>query len=972
MQNKYKFFLFFVLLVSFMVPVQATHIVGGEMNYRCLGGDLYEVSLTVFRDCDAGQAPFDAPGTVGVYNGTTNAYVFQFQMALPDDDTIPVFAPDTCLTVPRNVCVHTVTYRDTVTLPYIADGYTLAYQRCCRNNIISNINDPGDTGATYSIYISGPALLACNSNAVFTDFPRIYLCQGVQISFDHSAVDPDGDSIVYEMCTPYGGARPSNPAPLPPNTAPVYPDVIWNTQAGYSVNNQLGGNDPLRIDPVTGRLTGTPPNQGVFLVGICAKEYRNGVLMSITRRDFQHVIGICDRFVVADFDTVANPCSRDLQYNFTNQSIISSSYGTYEWQIDTFLTTTTNNPSFTFPDTGKYDITILAGIGSPCVDSFTQTIDVKLRAIDISVPTPPLACEGERITLNSSNSFASTSGNVNYVWSPDSLLVQGQGLSSAVFASNDNATVKVVATNQYDCMDSVLVPLSIENLIAAFDSTVAQCNTSLTIDFQNNTTTNIGTATYFWDFDGLGTSNSANPSFSFPDTGYYQVTMIAGAGSLCPDTLSQRVYLPLFGVDLSPLPDLELCPDEEVWVSISDSLENYSNSIIYNWSPASQIIAGQGTDSVLVKASAVATLQVIGTNNFSCIDTASSELFVQLITADFDTTTGGCDSSLIVTFSNTTSTNQAGLRYLWDFASLATSIRNNPIYTFSDTGQYAITLIAGTTSRCPDTTQKIIDIRNYGIDIAGKGGAVACEGDTLQLTASNRLFGFTDTTIYNWSPASQIIAGQGTDTVLAVISQNTTFSIEGTNSYNCKDIVTVQTRAQAPIPTPQVSVAPDSIYAGQSAQIQVTGEPDYVYRWRKDVTLSSLTSSQPIASPRATTWYYLFTQNPFGCVDVDSVLVKIIPPTCAAPVVFMPNAFSPDGDGRNDVLRLAGNNIERMRMIIYNRWGQKVFETTTQRLGWDGTFQGKALPPDVYGYYLECECVDGTSMTKRGNVTLLK
>jgi gliding motility-associated-like protein len=89
-------------------------------------------------------------------------------------------------------------------------------------------------------------------------------------------------------------------------------------------------------------------------------------------------------------------------------------------------------------------------------------------------------------------------------------------------------------------------------------------------------------------------------------------------------------------------------------------------------------------------------------------------------------------------------------------------------------------------------------------------------------------------------------------------------------------------------------------------------------------------------------------------------------------LVFVPSAFSPDNDGHNDMLRVDGNNITSMTLQIYNRWGTLVFETSDQSMGWDGTYQGADLPPDVYGYYLQCTCDGGDSALLKGNITLLR
>ena len=94
--------------------------------------------------------------------------------------------------------------------------------------------------------------------------------------------------------------------------------------------------------------------------------------------------------------------------------------------------------------------------------------------------------------------------------------------------------------------------------------------------------------------------------------------------------------------------------------------------------------------------------------------------------------------------------------------------------------------------------------------------------------------------------------------------------------------------------------------------------------------------------------------------------------SCQEPYVFFPRAFTPNDDGENDVLYVRGNYIETSYFVIYNRWGEKVFESNAKDIGWDGTFKNEQLPPDVYGYYLDVKCIDGSELVKKGNITLLR
>ena len=126
------------------------------------------------------------------------------------DDTLNEVVFKNCGIVGGDVCVHTTTYKDTIELPFIAGGYILAYQRCCRNKTILNIVDPENTGATYTVHITEEALLACNSSPVLSPYPPIYICGNQPIEFNLAAKDAEGDSLVYSLCNPNTGATPQN------------------------------------------------------------------------------------------------------------------------------------------------------------------------------------------------------------------------------------------------------------------------------------------------------------------------------------------------------------------------------------------------------------------------------------------------------------------------------------------------------------------------------------------------------------------------------------------------------------------------------------------------------------------------------------------------------------------------------------------------------------------------------------------
>ena len=133
------------------------------------------------------------------------------------------------------------------------------------------------------------------------------------------------------------------------------------------------------------------------------------------------------------------------------------------------------------------------------------------------------------------------------------------------------------------------------------------------------------------------------------------------------------------------------------------------------------------------------------------------------------------------------------------------------------------------------------------------------------------------------------------------------------------------------------------------------------------------TIHNPVGSPlEPTTYDVIVTDEESGCSVEASVAVSVVHPACEEPYVFFPNAFTPNGDGHNDVLYLRGSDVTEVHFIIYDRWGEKMFESNAQDEGWDGTYRGKELGADVYGYYLRVRCGNGEEFIKKGNVSILR
>ena len=165
------------------------------------------------------------------------------------------------------------------------------------------------------------------------------------------------------------------------------------------------------------------------------------------------------------------------------------------------------------------------------------------------------------------------------------------------------------------------------------------------------------------------------------------------------------------------------------------------------------------------------------------------------------------------------------------------------------------------------------------------------------------------------------------------------------------------------------NAGPDhTINVGETVTLTSTFTTGSSILWSPDIDLSCTDCAEPEASPTETTVYLLTSVDANGCVAVDTVTVFVNPES----IIFVPNAFTPDNSGTNDVLYVRTEQVELLYFAVYNRWGELVFETTEVTEGWDGTYDGKPMDQAVFVYYVEARLNNGERVVKTGNVTLIR
>ncbi len=608
-------------IMAFMpATMNATHIVGGDMSYKCLGNDFYEVTLTLRRDCINGaeDAPFDEQAAVGIFDKTGRKLDFVgrlgiLYMPFSGADTIRNNVPD-CALEGGEVCVHESVYTAQIFLPFREQGYVLTYQRCCRNGTLNNIIDPLETGATRTVCISRESQLACNSGPAFGEYPDIIACVNDDISFDASATDPDGDVLVYKLATPYTGASIDYPKPQPPWNPPYNSFVEY--AEGFSEDNMLGSGTPLAIDENTGLITGTPGVVGQYLVGIIVEEWKNGEIIGETRRDFEYNVRVCRSFPEIAFDAPDN-CA-GLTVDITNNTIGAVSYlwnFNYPSTDPAFMSTDENPGSFTYSAPGIYNIRLEAtDDGGDCVVDLIKEV----RAFNSQMASSFTASNGCCLDGKTELSLVSTSEEPSSDFAIASydytVTINGEmpfTLSGAnrtlTVSCSDEVIVTLVTTSTSGCTASVTETITIDQDFGGKEGNI--CMKEITICIGNTGT--IGplsdARTYEWTPEGVDLTDPLNPIFTPSETTVYTVVATDANGARSTGTVTVNV-IQSFDLTIQEVSDVE-CLSQVSFTALANR-----DDLTYQWAATNDFVnilatgnpatidMRSGTNSIYVKA----------------------------------------------------------------------------------------------------------------------------------------------------------------------------------------------------------------------------------------------------------------------------------------------------------------------------------------------------------------------------------
>ena len=315
-------------------------------------------------------------------------------------------------------------------------------------------------------------------------------------------------------------------------------------------------------------------------------------------------------------------------------------------------------------------------------------------------------------------------------------------------------------------------------------------------------------------------------------------------------------------------------------------------------------------------------------------------------------------------------TNGTGQNFIWSddisFTNILNTDQSDSVLSITPSGPTTY-YVEVSNPGCSKIDSVVVDFIGSSLILSANDSL--CLGESTIVTATNTNPSITFN--YQWGPTS-IITGPNGSSAVSVLPTSTVYvTVIASSSNGCvvEDSILINV---GNIPDGAVSATSSEYSVPEGGEVTLSALPNgYSYLWFQPDLVDQPNAQNTTATINQTTLFTVFVTDGI-CTKSDTVLVKAYPYVCDEPFVFVPSAFSPNGDGENDVLYVYGAAISQLLLRIYDRWGELVFETQSGHIGWDGSFRGKPMDPDVYDYYLEVDCIGGQHSIIKGNITLLK
>lgn len=711
-------------------------------------------------------------------------------------------------------------------------------------------------------------------------------------------------------------------------------------------------------DGVTSVLTNpvhTYSTAGIYTIQLIAFRFNapGSVCTDTATQQVQVVPTLPGWFTASDTASTCAP----LTVTFTNLNVPSV---TANWDFGDGTFSSGNVVTHTFTTAGTYlvKLTVLAPGG--CTYITTRQIKILGPSGTFSYTSGYLC--NDRAALFQVN--ASNTDSIIYNFGDGVILTT---TSNQVFHSYVNAGLYVPSVrlkNSGGC----IVPLTgtdtirVDKIKAGFTSVIQQNCGNTIVSFTDTSHAFFGKTLARWDF-GDGTNGTGfTINHTYQASGIYTVQLIVSGNSGCSDTTTKQL-----NIHVNNIPEADIqsvsngCTDQPVL--FTGNIQSTDPINIIQWNVSNGASGVSNPFSYAFNQPGVYTVRLIAGTVNGCYDTVRKTITIALSPT---ITVSGSQTICRGNSVQINATGSGGVQYAWTPA-LGLSCTNcpNPVANPQTTTAYIAQVTNAAGCSVSDTVIVTV-IPRLHLNVSPADSI--CIGESTQLVASGAAG-------YSWSPATSL-SNTTISNPVASPTNTIVYRVVGYDGFNCFTDTAYITVAVGQYP--KVDLGPDLVLSTGTLYplaSSITNGPIRNWLWTPATDLSCTTCPLPFANIKKDIAYSVKVTTPYGCIASDTIQIKTF---CAESQVFIPNAFTPDGDGVNDVFMVRAKGIVSVKSLrIFNRWGEVVFEKdnfppNNSSYGWRGTVKGVVSGPEVYVYTAEVICENGSVYSYKGNVSILK
>ncbi len=619
-------------------------------------------------------------------------------------------------------------------------------------------------------------------------------------------------------------------------------------------------------------------------------------------------------------------------------------------------------PTHTYAKPGAYKITLYGYGANNLVDSVSDIINIKGPFAKLSANAIQ-SCLPFTVTLT-----ANTVNAASFIWD------FGDGSLSSIqdtIASHQYLTPGIyqpalIMKDSAGCSAAFSLPnsITVDSLnLGITPSPMAICKSGV-INFTNKINSisdslNPASTAYHWVFgtgNNADTSNLSSTSFNYTKVGKYPVSLRVNTASGCSKIIIDTVEVKPVAITTIASP-ASICEHN---IATFTATSTNTNSATYQWT------FGNGSTSTLLNPLpqtyiSIATpymVSLVSTLN-GCNDTTNTTITVlhnPVVNLTPKLTNICLGDSLLLTAHD-------GTTYQWQ-ANAATA-SNTFVAKPKVNTTYFVTV--SNSIGCSTKDSAAITV-SQPFKISVSPDVVLCIGNSTNLLA-------TGTDYYQWINNTKGLSATNIANPSAAPTVNTTYTVVGYDNAGCFNDTNHIAVTLAPLPI--VNALPDiALGTGNSTNINASGSSDIVsWTWSPATYLSCTDCQSTVTTPRTNITYTITGTTKFGCMATNTVNIKL---RCIEGNLFIPSAFTPNKDQRNDVFYPLGRGIKNVRNFsIFNRSGEKIFERQNFNIndktyGWNGMFKGIEVQSGVYVYMIEVECDTGDIFSSKGTVTVIR